>query len=510
MSSAARPYGITLFALVVAVFVRWLLDPILGDHLAFVTLYVALAVAAWYGGLKPTLVVVVLGGLIAAYAFIPPRGSIEIALPLHRFQLISYMMAGIVIGLFGEAARVAQRRAEAKAEETRQKQVELAAEIAVRKQLEEQLKQRNEELQHANRNKDRFMAFLGHELRNPLTAIHATLEALHVEQPVEGRLERHFQLMARQAHSLSRMVEDLFDISRITRGTVDLRSRPVDAALALHDAVESVQPIIHVRQHELTLVPAESELWVNADPIRLEQILSNLLHNAAKYTDAGGRIWARAEQDGQEAVLRIRDSGRGIAEHDLARIFEPFVQLDPLADRAHGGMGLGLALVKKLVEMHGGKIAAFSAGPGKGSEFVIRLPLLAREARTVAASPRRQARPRILLVDDHEDIARSMGELLTQLGYDVRVASEGEEALQAAADFLPDAVLLDIGLPGMDGYEVARRLRQEPRFQHALLVAITGYGIEGDETAARAAGFDRQLVKPVRSADVQQVLVQLH
>ena len=198
MNSTARSYGISVFALVVAVFVRWLLDPILGDHLAFVTLYVALAIAAWYGGLWPTLLVVVAGGLIAAYAFIPPRGSIEIALPLHRFQLISYVMAGIVIGLFGEAARAAQRRAEIKAEETRQKQLELAAEIAVRKQLEEQLKQRNEELQHANRNKDRFMAFLGHELRNPLTAIHATLEALHVEQPVEGRLERHFQLMARQ------------------------------------------------------------------------------------------------------------------------------------------------------------------------------------------------------------------------------------------------------------------------------------------------------------------------
>ena len=351
------------------------------------------------------------------------------------------------------------------------------------------------------------MAFLGHELRNPLTAIHATLETLHRDPSPERRFEAHLQLMARQAHSLSRMVEDLLDVSRITRGTVALRSRPVDATQAVRDAVESVRPIVQMRHHELNVLHVEGELWVHADPIRVEQILSNLLHNAAKYTDPGGVIQIGAAREGRHAVLRIRDNGRGIPVCDLRRIFEPFVQLDPVADRAQGGMGLGLALVRKLVQMHGGTIVALSDGVGKGSEFVVRLPLAEKQAPAEEAKPRR-LRQRILLVDDQEDVAQSMGELLTHHGYEVRIACDGEEALQMAEEFLPDAVLLDINLPGMNGYEVARRLRREPRFEHALLVAITGYGVDGDEESARAAGFDRQLVKPVGSADVQQVLVE--
>lgn len=506
MKSTAGQYGIAAVSLVTALLGRFVLDPVCGDHMPFITLYVALAVVAWFGGLKPTLVVVVLGGLAATYWFIPPRESLGIALPMHRFQLISYLVAGVVIGVFGETCRQARLALEARAEELRKNQAELAAEITVRKRLEEELKERNEELTRANRNKDRFMAFLGHELRNPLTAIHATLEALNDEPTGEARLEKHFELMARQAHSLSRMVEDLLDVSRITRGTVELRARRLDALQAVRNAVESVRPIAESRHHELIVLPQPPELWIEADPVRLEQILSNLLHNAAKYTDPGGRIWISTERAGLQAILRVRDTGRGIAAPDLARIFQPFVQLDPSADRRDGGMGLGLALVKKLVEMHGGSVSAFSVGLGKGSEFTVRLPLRQARAPEMASGRTLPNRRRILLVDDHADIAAAMAAGLQRFGYEVHVASGGEEALEMAQEFLPDAILLDIGLPGIDGYEVARRLRREPRFKGTLLVAVSGYGIDGEDEKARHAGFDRQLIKPVSSAEVEQIL----
>lgn len=501
-----RQYYIALVSLTVALLVRWALDPILQDHLAFPTLYVAIAITAWYGGLRPTLFVTIAGLLIAAYVFIPPRNSLEIALPAHRFQAFSFLCAGIVIALFGETARAAKRRAEEKAAELQRQQVQLAAEVAARQKAELQLQERNEELQRANVNKDRFIAFFGHELRNPLGAIHATLEVLH-QQVTEERLEANLQLMARNAQSLSRMAEDLLDVSRISRGVMDLRLQPVNVVQALRDAVDSVRPFVLMRRHELTMAAAHDEVWIQADPVRLEQIFSNLLHNAAKYTDPGGTISVGVTQDEKESVLRIRDTGRGIPSRDLERIFEPFIQIDPLTDRAQGGMGLGLALVKKLVQMHGGAITAFSAGAGHGSEFVVHLPLL-KKTPSRSRGEALCTRQRILLVDDNRDLAQSMGELLTHMGYEVRVAFSGAEALDTARDMEPHAVILDIGLPDMDGCEVARQLREDPRFERTLLVAMTGYGITGDETDARVSGFDRQLVKPVASADVRQLLVE--
>jgi two-component system CheB/CheR fusion protein len=501
-----RQYSIALISLTIALLVRWALDPILQDHLAFPTLYVAIAITAWYGGLRPTLLVTLAGLFVAAYVFIPPRYSLEIALPSHRFQAFSFLSAGIVIAIFGETARAAKRRVEEKAAELQRQQVQLAAEVAARQKAELQLQERNEELQHANVNKDRFIAFFGHELRNPLGAIHATLEVLH-QQVTEERLEANLQLMARNAQSLSRMAEDLLDVSRISRGVMELRLQPVNAVQALRDAVESVRPFVLMRRHELTMAATQDEVWIQADSVRLEQILSNLLHNAAKYTDPGGTISVGVASEGEEAVLRICDTGRGIPSRDLERIFEPFIQVDPPADRTQGGMGLGLALVKKLVQMHGGVITALSAGPGQGSEFFVRLPLF-RPAASRSTRDTASGRQRILLVDDNRDLAESMGELLTHMGYEVRVAFSGEEALCLARELEPHAVILDIGLPDMDGCEVARQLREDPRFERTLLVAMTGYGITGDETDSRAAGFDRQLVKPVASAAVRQVLVE--
>ena len=483
-----RQYSIALATLAVALFTRWLLDPICENHLAFVTLYVALAITAWYGGLGPTLLVTILGGLAAAYAFIPPRGSLEIALPLHRFQATYYLIAGIVIGLFGETARAATRRAEAKAEETRQKQLELAAEIAVRKELELQLQQRNKELQLANVNKDRFMAFLGHELRNPLTALHATLETLHHKPSEEGRFELHLQLMARQAHSLSRMVEDLLDVARITRGVVDLRSQPVEAVQAVRDAVDSVRPIVEVRRHELTVLPADGEVWIDADPIRLEQILSNLLHNAAKYTEPGGTISIGAAREGREAVLRVRDTGRGIAQRDLRRLFEPFVQLDPASDGAQGGMGLGLALVKKLVQMHGGNIVAFSDGcreKAASSWSACRWGRKRRPTRWRRRDTRPPAHPPRWTT--MKTSPASMGELLTHLGYQVRIAGDGEEALRMAEEFLPTPCCWtsDFRHGRLRGCPpIASRTPVCARLARAL----TGYGVDGDEARPPARG----------------------
>jgi two-component system CheB/CheR fusion protein len=495
----------------VALLARWAIDPIFGDHLAFVTLYVAIAVTSWYGGLRPTLFVVVAGGLAAAYWFIPPRFSLAIALPLHRFQATYFVVSGVVMGCFGEAMHLARRRADRQMEETRRKQEELSAEIAARRRLEDELQRRNEQLLVRDRNKDHFLAVLGHELRNPLAAIRTTLEAMVENDNIEPKLKRHFEVIERQSRSLHRLVDDLLDVARITRGTIELRLEAIDVSVVLGHATETVRPLANARSHTLTIEMCPTPLWVRADSTRLEQIMVNLIQNAIKYTDPNGQIQVSCKSDGSHAVLGVSDTGRGIAAEDLPRVFDSFLQLDSSPARKQEGLGLGLSVAKRLAEMHGGAIAASSAGLDKGSEFVVRLPLL-----PAAPEPKPAPRPstatpvdglqKVLLVDDNEDLCRSMGELLEHLGYEVRLTSDGPKALAEAERFSPDAILMDIGLPGMDGYEVARRLRRDPRFANTLLIAITGFGLDDEEQQAQRAGFDRQLVKPVRAVDLQEAL----
>ena len=369
-----------------------------------------------------------------------------------------------------------------------------------------------EDLRHraeaANRAKDEFLAMLGHELRNPLSPIRTALQLMKLRD--QDVVTRERTVIERQVTHLTRLVDDLLDVSRIARGQVDLRHEPVEIADVVGRAVEQVSPLLEERGQHLTIELPEEPLDLIGDPTRLSQVLSNLLTNAAKYTDPGGHVEVIAQRDGRELVLRVSDSGVGIATEILPRIFELFVQERQASDRAHGGLGLGLAIVKNLVERHGGTITAESDGPGKGSAFEVRLPLVEAAMRPTGASePEAPAPPvgrRVLVVDDNEDGAAMMAAVLGARGHQAEVAHDAPRALEAAARFHPDVALLDIGLPVMDGHELAIRLRQLPGLAGMTLVALTGYGQPADMARSRAAGFDAHLVKPVDMAAIDKVL----
>jgi signal transduction histidine kinase/DNA-binding response OmpR family regulator len=367
-------------------------------------------------------------------------------------------------------------------------------------------------IQETDRRKDEFLAMLAHELRNPLAPIRNAVQVIRVLGPADAQLGSARDLIERQVRHMTRLVDDLLDVSRITRGKIQLRFERVDVALAVANAVETSRPLIEARRHELTLsLPAEP-LHVRADPARLAQVLSNLLNNAAKYTEEAGRIWLTVAREGTEAVFRVRDNGSGIAPQMLPHVFDLFTQADQSLDRAQGGLGIGLTLVRRLVEMQHGSVAAFSNGSGEGSEFVVRLPALPGEPRQESANHHTAPTPasdnacRVLVVDDHVDAAASLAMLLRLYGHEVRTAADGLTALEEARSFRPEVVLLDIGLPGMDGYEVARRLRKESQGDHMLLAALTGYGQDKDRYRSREAGFDHHLVKPVDPEALHRLL----
>lgn len=371
-------------------------------------------------------------------------------------------------------------------------------------------------LREADRRKDEFLATLAHELRNPLAPIRNSLQILKMPRVDTETVERSRDMMERQVHHLVRLVDDLLDVSRVMRGKIELRLEQVELASVVARAVETVQPLVESRGHDLSVrLPPES-LPLKADPVRLAQVVGNLLTNATKYTEPGGRIWLTAERDRDTAVLRVRDSGIGIAPYMLARIFELFVQVDHAATRSQGGLGIGLTLVKNLVEMHNGTVEARSGGLGKGSEFIVRLPLsaqvLAEDHRPDA--PQRVAPPvssgyRLLVVDDNQDAANSLAMLLRLQGHDVRAAYSGMAALEMIKVEVPDVVFLDIGMPGMDGYEVARRLRQQPGLETVVLVALTGWGQKEDRRRTAEAGFNHHLVKPAEPKVIESLLADL-
>jgi CheY-like chemotaxis protein/two-component sensor histidine kinase len=321
-------------------------------------------------------------------------------------------------------------------------------------------------------------------------------------------------VIERQVQQLTRLVDELLEVSRITSGKIELKNERTDVAGVVSRAIETSRPLIEARKHELTVrVPAEP-IELDADPIRLAQALTNLLNNAAKYTEPGGRISLSADLEGGEAVFRVRDTGIGIQAHLLDAIFEPFVQADRTLDRSQGGLGLGLPLVRALVQLHGGTVKARSEGLGKGSELEVRVPAVTRtvapaRAESRAPEPVDAEKHRVLVVDDSRDIVEALAEVLTMRGHEVRTAYDGPTALDAVKGFQPDVVFLDIGMPGMDGFEVARRLRKLPGVEGAVLVALTGYGQERDRERSKEAGFDRYLVKPVDMTEIEEVLVSL-
>jgi signal transduction histidine kinase/DNA-binding response OmpR family regulator len=360
------------------------------------------------------------------------------------------------------------------------------------------------DIQEGNRRKDEFLAMLAHELRNPLAPIRNAAQLLRMAGPSESEREWALDVIDRQAGHLARLVDDLLDVARITRGKINFQPVLADASVVAASAIETSGPLIRSRGHELSIDLPDERLWVTADPTRLAQVLSNLLNNAAKYTPEGGRVELSVAAEAGRVVFAVRDTGVGIPHDMLGGIFDLFTQVDRTLDRAQGGLGIGLTLVKRLVELHGGVVEAASEGPGRGSTFYVRLPAAEAPARpahagtAVNGSPPLQAgRLQVLLVDDNRDAADALAALLRATGYKVEVFHDGPSALRAIAGALPDVVLLDIGLPGMDGYEIARAIRRMPGADGTLIVAVTGYGQEDDYDRSRDAGFDDHLVKPV-------------
>jgi PAS domain S-box-containing protein len=382
--------------------------------------------------------------------------------------------------------------------------------VSERSRLERKTHEQAAALADLHRRKDEFLAMLSHELRNPLAPILNAVQLLRLQRD-ESRLQLQARtIIERQIGQLVHLVDDLLEVSRISTGRIHLQRNQIDLRAIVECGVETVRPLIEQRRHALAVRLPPAPVWVDGDSTRLEQVVVNLLNNAAKYTDEHGHIWLSLEQVGKDAVLQVRDSGVGIAPELMPRIFDLFTQAERSLARSQGGLGIGLCLVQRLVEMHGGKVAAYSA-LGQGSEFVVRLPaVLPPELQPVlpASEKAKSTGPslRVLVVDDHGDTAQTLALLLKDVGYDVRTALDGPTALEAVLDYRPNVVLLDIGLPGLDGFEVALRMRQQPVLQHVVLVAMTGYGQESDRQRSQEVGFDHHLVKPVRFEQILQIL----
>ncbi|MFL6213138.1 MAG: ATP-binding protein [Blastocatellia bacterium] len=381
----------------------------------------------------------------------------------------------------------------------------LSFDITERKQIEEALKA-------ADRRKDEFLAMLAHELRNPLAPIRNAAQVLKLIGPADANQQRAREIIERQTQHLTRLVDDLLDVSRITQGKITLAREPLDLATIIYSAVETNRPLIGARRHQLTVIVPPQPLRVEGDLTRLVQVVGNLLHNATKYTDEGGHIWIEATMAEGEAVISVRDNGLGIPADLLPDVFDLFTQADRSLDRSQGGLGIGLTLVRQLVELHGGRVEARSEGPGHGSQFIVRLPLLATssdgriEESAIDHAPSATRALKVLVIEDNLDSAEMLAFMLTLRGHQVRVAHSGAEALEAARAFEPEAVLCDIGLPGMNGYEVAMRLRERRESKPMALIALTGYGQDEDRRRAKEAGFDYHLTKPVEPETLAELL----
>jgi signal transduction histidine kinase/CHASE3 domain sensor protein/ActR/RegA family two-component response regulator len=418
-------------------------------------------------------------------AHAPTAGKIELPIPGRNGQILAYLRVTLIQkGNFDERDRAILD------------QLVHIASVAIENARLYQ------ELRENDHSKDRFLAMLAHELRNPLAAISSAVTLGRNDDPRESSLWS-IDVIERQAHRLTRLIDDLLDVSRITQGKITLRLESVDLALIAASAIDAVRPFIEQRYHTLVSIVPEATFWVDGDSTRLEQIFTNLLTNAAKYTKSSGQIRVTIARDGNEIVTRVADSGIGISSELLPRIFDLFTQGDRSLARAEGGLGIGLTLVKTLTELHGGSVSVVSDGLDAGSEFIVRLPAIAKVFHDPGNGPADDRpsgahRPvRILVVDDNVDLANGLVRLMKKLGHTVKAINDGRAAIELARVFRPEAVLLDIGLPGMDGYEVASRLRSQHGTDPLILVAISGYGQEEDQRRSLEAGFDFHLVKPI-------------
>ena len=442
-------------------------------------------------GQHGTATLVLGAAVVSIVATLKGRGPfVTASMDSSLLQVTLFMAVVSVTGLFLGAATAERNRAERRR----------SADYARLRLSEERLARQAEELAAADRRKDEFLAVLGHELRNPLAPLQNALELLALGGSDASILVRTRALMERQLRHLVRLVDDLLDVARIRSGKIVLELEQVQLATMIASAVELARPQIDSRGHHLDVYLPEEAVWIQADRTRLPQLLANLLNNAAKYSSDGGHITVRAGAEGGLAEVRVSDTGIGMTPEALANVFELFAQAAGPEHAVQGGLGVGLSLARSIAELHGGTIVASSEGPGKGSEFLLRLPLSEKPAKPRDAredGTRKCASSRILVVDDNVDAADSLGIMLSYSGHDVRVVYSGRDAVAASEDFGPDAIILDLGMPGMDGYAVARAVRADPRFQQTRLIALSGYGQLEDRRKTAEAGFDEHLVKPV-------------
>jgi len=375
-------------------------------------------------------------------------------------------------------------------------------------------KRAEEEVREASRRKSEFLAMLAHELRNPLAPIRNGLQILRLAGNNSVAAAEARSMMERQFGQMVRLIDDLLDLSRITKGKIELRKQEFDLAAAVQDAVETSRPLIEASGHQLTVTLPPRPVYVDGDRTRLAQVFANLLNNSAKYTPQGGRISLLVERHGSDVVVTVKDNGVGIAADMLPKVFEMFTQVDHSLERSQGGLGIGLSLVRGLVEMHGGRVEVHSEGDGKGSEFIVRLSVLlspgrVRQQNGEDHSARCSSAYRILIVDDNKDSAISLGMMLELMGHETRMVHDGLAALEAALAFRPDVVLLDLGLPKLNGYEVCRRIREQPWGEAVVLIAQTGWGQEEDKCRSKEAGFNFHMVKPIDPDALEKLLAGL-
>jgi DNA-binding response OmpR family regulator len=390
---------------------------------------------------------------------------------------------------------------------------ELLARVEAHLALAKVRREAGEALREADQKKDEFLTTLAHELRNPLAPLRNGLQVMKLARSDGPAVEQARTMMERQLGQMVRLIDDLLDVSRISRGKVELRKERVALETVIQHAIETSRPLIENGGHDLNINVPPDPIYVDADLTRLAQVFANLLNNAAKYTERGGGITLAVQRQGSDAVVSVRDTGVGIPAHMLPKVFEMFTQVDRSLERSQGGLGIGLTLVKRLVEMHGGTVAAKSEGHGRGSEFVVRLPvvlsLVGHEPSGEAEPVRTTARRRILVVDDNRDSATSLAMMLKIMGNETQTAYDGLEALDVGAAFRPDVALLDIGMPKLNGYDAARRIREQPWGKNIVLVALTGWGQEEDRRRSREAGFNTHMVKPVEPAALEKLLAGL-
>jgi len=484
-------YATAFLTTAAAIWVRNQLHPWLGVECPFSLFYVSVLATAWLAGSGPALCAIALGTLSAAHFFIEPASSLYIARLADLIQLSIYVFVNVVAAmLFNRLER--QRR------------------IAEKRSAENE--RLSQSLRETDERKDEFLALLAHELRNPLAPIRTSATLLDSKCNCGEDVRRLGSIIRRQSDNLVRITDDLLDVSRFSRGRVELKLETLDLMVPILEAVEMSEDLMHTKSHRFYFIVPDDPIWVRGDKVRLAQLTSNLLTNAAKYTPDHGRIALQVECIDDTAIISVTDNGIGYAQSDEHKILEPFVQIDTSRTRDYGGLGLGLTIVSRLVALHGGSLSCHSRGPGLGSRFSVSLPLASPSSspyelpvsNTIAcssmAAPGTHSEGRvkkILVVDDNLDAANLLCELLESEGFATDKAIDGIEALDKAISILPDVILLDIGLPGMDGYEVARRIRRTKIIGGTRIIALTGWGGARDRDLAMNAGIDSHLVKPI-------------